>query len=71
MHHCMAQELDPLGSKTSILDVSMRITTCNINREHNTLLHEAHQYLPFPVSWNLWGEEEGKDEGKGRHWIRD
>jgi hypothetical protein len=66
----MAQELDLFGSKTPILDVSMHITTCYINRVHNTLLHEAHKYYPFPISWNLWVEEEGKDEGKGRHWIR-
>jgi hypothetical protein len=41
-HHCMAQELDLLGSKTLILDVSVYINTWNINRVHNTLLHEAH-----------------------------
>jgi hypothetical protein len=70
MHNCVAQELDLFGSKTSVLDVSMHINTCNVNRVHNTLLHEAHQYCPFPISWNLWGEEQEKDEGKERHWIR-
>jgi hypothetical protein len=38
---CTAQGLDPVGSRTLILNVSMRITTYNINRVHNTLLHET------------------------------
>jgi hypothetical protein len=69
-HHCMAQGLDPLESKTSVLDVFVHITTCNINRVHSTLLCEAHHYCPVPISWNLWAEEVGKDEGTGRHCVR-
>jgi len=30
------------------------------------LLKYNNIYVPIPVSWNLSGEEVGKDEGKGR-----
>jgi hypothetical protein len=34
--------------------------------ESNRYLQYLVMYSPVPVSWNLWGEVVGKDEGRGR-----